>query len=116
MIKKKKETSKILLTCTLVVCFLFLLAIVIAWMVNDRTDAASLAAIFAMPITAAIIWYYNKAKAENLLKIRKALLEDPHIDSEDKKHIVTESTKDFISYIDQGVVNLHSGTDNINNE
>ena len=54
--KRKKETSKILLTSTLVVCFLFLLAIVIAWAVCDKTEAAALAAIFAMPITAAIIW------------------------------------------------------------
>lgn len=114
--KRKKETSKILLTSTLVVCFLFLLAIVIAWIIWDKSEAAALAAIFAMPITAAIIWYYNKAKAENLLKIRKSLLEDPLINMEDKKHIVTESNKDFISYIDQRVVNLHNNTDTNNIE
>ena len=62
------------------------------------------------------LWYYNKAKAENLLKIRKSLLEDPLINMEDKKHIVTESNKDFISYIDQRVVNLHNNTDTNNIE
>lgn len=109
--KRKRETSKILLTSTLVICFLFLLVIVISWMLWDRTEAAALAAIFSMPITAAIIWYYNKAKAENLLKIRTSLLENPLISKEDRKQIVTESNKDFISYIDQRVVHLHNNSD-----
>lgn len=110
--KKKKETSKILLFWVLLICFLFLLAIVIAWIVFDRTEAAAMAAIFAFPITAVIIWYFNKSKAENLLKIRKTLLEDPTLSKQDRKEIIRETNRNFVNCIDQRIVDLHNDSQN----
>lgn len=110
------ETSKVLLLCVLAICFIFLAVIVGAWVAFDRTDAGTIAAIFAFPITAAIIWYYNKAKAENLLKIRQSILEDTkdRMTEEDYSEMVNSNTREFIAGIDQQIVQLHN--DSSNNE
>lgn len=115
---KRKETSKILLWCVLVICFLFLSIIVGAWALYDRSDAGVIASIFALPITAVIIWYYNKAKAENLLKIRKSIMQDSaeHLDEESYKEMMAQTNADFIDNIDKRIVDLHSESSNHYNE
>lgn len=115
---KRRETSKILLWCVLVICFLFLSIIVGAWALYDRSDAGVIASIFALPITAVIIWYYNKAKAENLLKIRKSIMQDSakHLDEESYNEMMAQTNADFIDNIDKRIVDLHSESSNHYNE
>lgn len=115
---KRKETSKILLWCVLVICFLFLSIIVGAWALYDRSDAGVIASIFALPITAVIIWYYNKAKAENLLKIRRSILQNSaeHLDEDAYKEMIANTNTEFIGNIDKRIVDLHSESSNHYNE
>lgn len=115
---KRKETSKILLWCVLVICFLFLSIIVGAWALYDRSDAGVIASIFALPITAVIIWYYNKAKAENLLKIRRSIMQNSaeHLDEDAYKEMIANTNTEFIGNIDKRIVDLHSESSNHYNE
>lgn len=66
--KKKLETSKVVLVTVLCVCCAFEIAILLGWLVWDRTDAAGLAGVFITPAVAVISWYTWKAKCENIQK------------------------------------------------
>lgn len=111
--EKKITTSKVLLYLVIFICFLFLSFIVYSWSVSeDKSGAAELAGIFAVPAIAVIVGYLNKSKAENLLKIRKSLLEEtfPGLDPEETKDLVLSKNSDFIDKIDEQIVELYENT------
>lgn len=69
--RRKKETSKVVLAAVLIVCFVFTGIIICGWLVLDRTDAAGLAGAILAPAATAIGFYAWKAKAENQIKLKK---------------------------------------------
>lgn len=69
--RRKKETSKVVLAVVLIVCFVFTGIIIYGWLVLDRTDAAGLAGVILAPAATAIGFYAWKAKAENQIKLKK---------------------------------------------
>ena len=74
MTRKKRRsisTTKRVLYGTLIVCGLFIMVIIAAWVIWDRTDAAGLAGMIAAPAAVVIGFYEWKAKAENLAKYGK---------------------------------------------
>lgn len=111
--EKRVTTSKVLLYLVIFICFLFLSFIVYSWSVSeDKSGAAELAGIFAVPVIAVIVGYLNKSKAENLLKIRQSLLGEtfPDLDLDEKKDLVLSKNGDFISKIDEKIVELYENT------
>lgn len=69
--RRKKETSKVVLAVVLIVCFVFTGIIIYGWLVLDRTDAAGLAGVILTPAATALGFYSWKAKAENEIKLQK---------------------------------------------
>lgn len=69
--KRKRETSKVVLTVVLVVCFIFTGIIIYGWLLWDRADAAGLAGVILAPAATALGFYSWKAKAENEIKLQK---------------------------------------------
>ena len=69
--RRKKETSKVVLAVVLIVCFVFTGIIIYGWLVLDRTDAAGLAGVILAPAATALGFYSWKAKAENEIKLQK---------------------------------------------
>lgn len=69
--RRKKETSKVVLAVVLIVCFVFTGIIIYGWLVLDRTDAAGLAGVVLTPAATALGFYSWKAKAENEIKLQK---------------------------------------------
>lgn len=69
--RKRKETSKVVLTVVLVVCFVMVGIVLYGWLVYDRTDAAGLAGVILTPAATCIAFYSWKAKAENQIKLQK---------------------------------------------
>lgn len=67
--KKRLTTTKCVLYGTLIICGIFEAAIIAAWILWDRTDAAGLAGVIAAPAAVVIGFYEWKAKAENLIKM-----------------------------------------------
>lgn len=108
--KGKKETSKVILFSVLSISLIFLVAVIIAWIIYDRSEAAAMAAIFMAPALVAYTCYTNKAKAENLLKIRKNVLRESKEFLSEERHqeILMDSSKDFLSSIGQQITNLHN--------
>lgn len=68
--RRKIETSKIVLAVVLVVCFIFTGIIIYGWLVYERQDAAGLAGVILTPAATALGFYSWKAKAENEIKLR----------------------------------------------
>lgn len=66
--RRKPETSKVVLVSVLCVCCALEIAVLLGWLVWDRTDAAGLAGVFSAPAVAVISWYTWKAKCENIQK------------------------------------------------
>ena len=69
--RRRRETSKVVLAVVLVVCFVFTGIIIYGWLVLDRTDAAGLAGVILAPAATALGFYSWKAKAENEIKLQK---------------------------------------------
>jgi len=69
--RRKKETSKVVLAVVLIVCFVFTGIVIYGWLAFDRTDAAGLAGVTLAPAATAIGFYAWKAKAENQIKLQK---------------------------------------------
>lgn len=72
MRRKKREFSKIILSCVGVVTLVvtvFTLAIV--WKTDDTTPLAYLIPAVFAELATATGFYYSKAKAENRIKLRK---------------------------------------------
>jgi hypothetical protein len=69
--RRRKETSKVVLATVLIVCFIFTGIVIYGWLVWDRTDAAGLAGVILAPAATAIGFYAWKAKAENQIKLKK---------------------------------------------
>lgn len=65
--KKLCATKKVLFG-TLIVCGILLVAIVIAWIVLDRSDAAGMAGVVTGLAGIVVGFYEWKARAENLAK------------------------------------------------
>ena len=83
---KQRETSKILLFFSCVFSFALLFAVVLAWIILDRTDAAGLAGVVVSPAVTSIGFYSWKAKAENVLKLQKHGLKITMEDIEDGRY------------------------------
>ena len=69
--RRKRETSKVVLAAVLIVCFVFTGIIIYGWLVLDRSDAAGLAGVVLAPAATALGFYSWKAKAENEIKLQK---------------------------------------------
>ena len=69
--RKRRETSKVVLAAVLVVCFAMTGVVLFGWLKYDRTDAAGLAGVILAPAATAIGFYAWKAKAENEIKLQK---------------------------------------------
>jgi len=69
--RRRRETSKVVLAVVLLVCFIFTGIIIYGWLVLDRTDAAGLAGVILAPAATALGFYSWKAKAENEIKLQK---------------------------------------------
>jgi len=69
--RRKKETSKVVLAVVLVVCFAMTGIVLFGWLKYDRTDAAGLAGVILAPAATALGFYSWKAKAENEIKLKK---------------------------------------------
>ena len=69
--RRRRETSKVVLAVVLIVCFVFTGIIIYGWLVLDRTDAAGLAGVILAPAATALGFYSWKAKAENEIKLQK---------------------------------------------
>jgi hypothetical protein len=69
--RRRRETSKVVLAAVLVACFVFTGIIIYGWLVLDRTDAAGLAGVILTPAATALGFYSWKAKAENEIKLQK---------------------------------------------
>ena len=69
--RKRRETSKVVLAAVLVVCFAMTGIVLFGWLKYDRTDAAGLAGVILAPAATAIGFYAWKAKAENEIKLQK---------------------------------------------
>ena len=69
--RRRRETSKVVLAVVLIVCFVFTGIIIYGWLVLDRTDAAGLAGAILAPAATALGFYSWKAKAENEIKLQK---------------------------------------------
>ncbi len=69
--RRKKETSKVVLAVVLIVCFIFTGIVIYGWLKHDRTDAAGLAGVILAPAATALGFYSWKAKAENEIKLQK---------------------------------------------
>ncbi len=69
--RRRRETSKVVLAVVLIVCFVFTGIIIYGWLVLDRTDAAGLAGVILTPAATALGFYSWKAKAENEIKLQK---------------------------------------------
>jgi len=69
--RRRRETSKVVLAAVLIVCFVFTGIIIYGWLVLDRTDAAGLAGVILTPAATALGFYSWKAKAENEIKLQK---------------------------------------------
>lgn len=65
--KKLCATKKVLFG-TLIVCGILLVAIVVAWIVLDRSDAAGMAGVVTGLAGIVVGFYEWKARAENLAK------------------------------------------------
>ena len=69
--RRRRETSKVVLAALLVVCFAMTGIVLFGWLKYDRTDAAGLAGVILAPAATAIGFYAWKAKAENQIKLKK---------------------------------------------
>lgn len=69
--KKKVETSKILLLIVCTISLILVGLVMYGWLVNDRADATGLAGVVIAPAVTVIGFYSWKAKNENLIKIRE---------------------------------------------
>lgn len=69
--RRRRETSKVVLAVVLIVCFVFTGIIIYGWLILDRTDAAGLAGVILAPAATALGFYSWKAKAENEIKLQK---------------------------------------------
>lgn len=74
--KRKRETSKVVLACVLCFCAVGAVCVLIGWIAFDRADAAALMAAVLSPALTAVGFYAWKAKAENVLKIAKGIDKD----------------------------------------
>jgi hypothetical protein len=69
--RRRRETSKVVLAVVLVVCFAMVGVVLFGWLIWDRTDAAGLAGVILTPAATALGFYSWKAKAENEIKLQK---------------------------------------------
>ena len=69
--RRRRETSKVVLAVVLIVCFVFTGIVIYGWLKYDRTDAAGLAGVILAPAATALGFYSWKAKAENEIKLQK---------------------------------------------
>lgn len=69
--RRRRETSKVVLAVVLVVCFAMVGVVLFGWLIWDRTDAAGLAGVILTPAATALGFYSWKAKAENQIKLQK---------------------------------------------
>ena len=69
--RKRRETSKVVLAAVLVVCFAMTGVVLFGWLKYDRTDATGLAGVILAPAATALGFYSWKAKAENQIKLKK---------------------------------------------
>lgn len=93
-----KETSKKLLWIVLSVSFtLLVLVIVVGWMVLRLDDVGTIATVIASPIALVTSCYSLKARSENLLKIRKSMIDA----NEQLKGHISDTNSEFIKAVDE---------------
>ena len=98
-----KETSKKLLWVVLAVSFtLLILVIVVGWMVLRLDDVGTIATVVASPIAVVTSCYSLKARSENILKIRKSIIDS---NSQLLGH-VSDTNKEFIEAVDEQLTEI----------
>lgn len=98
-----KETSKKLLWCVLAISFsLLITVIVVGWMILKLEDTGTIATVVAAPIAVVTTCYSAKARSENILKIRKSIIED----NKNLNEHINDSDKEFISALDSQLTEI----------